>query len=101
VLRTSQPLPDTLLLELDYKELTPLPEALLERVRQDESGYRNNISRFVEDALGVNLPEHMKRMAPKVKTKVVPRRRFVRGRDHVTRLEAWLETRVWWVDVPA
>ncbi len=99
VLRTSHPLPDTVLLPLDYEELTPLPEALLERVRQDEHGYRNDIGRFAEDVLGVSIPEHMKRMAPEPRTRVVPRRRFVRGRDSITRLDAWLETRIWWVDV--
>lgn len=98
VLSSSQPLPDVLLLEVDSDLLTPLPAELLEKIRTDE---RTSISSSAESVLGTSIPHHLKKHVDRMsRTRTVARRRFEKSRDPITKLTAWVETRIWWIDVP-
>lgn len=93
---TSQPLPDVLLLPVDSPLLAPMHPALRAMVDKDS---RESLTHAFD--LG-GFPGIIPGMEPGERprpSRVEPRRRFVKTRDPVTRLTAWVEQRIYWVDV--
>lgn len=96
---TSQPLPDRLLLPVDSPLLAPMHPTLRAQVERDS---RESLTHaFSLDGLGdfAGIVPGMEPGERPKRTRVEPRRLFVKGRDPVTRLTAWIEQRIFWVDV--